>query len=631
MRCWSAVTASRGVLSAPVSGVLVGRRFRVGGRAGWRGVAVVVAAVCVLAPVLAAPAVGAQAASESGPSVQDVELRDNLIADQEALLNVYRCMFDTDTHVVPGGCANSAPAHDAQTPHPFAGDPTAAEVELRDRLVADQEALLNVYRCLFDVDTEVVPGGCADTAQAPESDENSAVSLNIRYGPAEASYHCAANSENRIECSIDGVQVDSPSEPLTDLFAHAYETSGFEGYIAVFVCGKRSDQTLSCWTWDSQSDDEGNRPWHLIELDTPVGPFTGADFATFGVGRASRDDFPSRTVFCGWRSDQTLDCWAWDKWSWNLVDVDEPAGPFTDIRGQIPISNVPSLDHPPYGFGCGWRADQPIDCWYWNWYVVAGETVWSLVDVDVPDTSFDNVSYGDDMFCGWKDDQPIDCWTWNWDWYRAAGEAVWSLVELDVPDASFDNVFHGGDVFCGLRAGQPIYCWTWNRIYDREAVERPWNLVELDVPDASFGNVVYTDYELCGLRAGQPINCWTWDRDYDREIGETIWTLLELDVPDASFDNASSADNVFCGLRAGQPIDCWSWNLDYDSEAGEGIWSLVELDVPDASFDNVSSANSVFCGLRAGQTAGTRTCWSYSWEWYDDLNEGLLALEFVDF
>lgn len=36
------------------------------------------------------------------------------------------------------------------------------EIEIRDALIADQEALLNAYRCLFGIDTEVVPGGCSD-------------------------------------------------------------------------------------------------------------------------------------------------------------------------------------------------------------------------------------------------------------------------------------------------------------------------------------------------------------------------------------------------------------------------------------------------------------------------------------
>ncbi|MYH71452.1 MAG: hypothetical protein F4153_02575 [Acidimicrobiia bacterium] len=36
-------------------------------------------------------------------------MRDQLFAARESLLNVYRCQFDIDTHIVPGGHPNSAP------------------------------------------------------------------------------------------------------------------------------------------------------------------------------------------------------------------------------------------------------------------------------------------------------------------------------------------------------------------------------------------------------------------------------------------------------------------------------------------------------------------------------------------
>lgn len=36
-----------------------------------------------------------------------------------------------------------------------------SEIETRDTLIGQQEALLNTYRCLFGVDTEIVPGGCS--------------------------------------------------------------------------------------------------------------------------------------------------------------------------------------------------------------------------------------------------------------------------------------------------------------------------------------------------------------------------------------------------------------------------------------------------------------------------------------
>ena len=121
----------------------------------------VVVGVCLLAQGLVVADSGAQEGGSGGVSLGDVVVRDELIAAQESLLNTYRCLFDVDVEVVPGGCVDGQPARGATAPGVFEGVPTAGDVAVRDRLVAEQESLLNTYRCLFDVDVEIVPGGCA--------------------------------------------------------------------------------------------------------------------------------------------------------------------------------------------------------------------------------------------------------------------------------------------------------------------------------------------------------------------------------------------------------------------------------------------------------------------------------------
>ncbi|WP_419845615.1 hypothetical protein [Candidatus Poriferisocius sp.] len=120
----------------------------------------------VLCFVLAATAVVVLPHAAAAQTVGDVEARDGLIANQEALLNTYRCRFNIDTEIVPGGCADGAPSQPAAQPAPFTGTPTAVEIEARDGLIQAQEALLNTYRCRFNIDTEIVPGGCVDGAPA---------------------------------------------------------------------------------------------------------------------------------------------------------------------------------------------------------------------------------------------------------------------------------------------------------------------------------------------------------------------------------------------------------------------------------------------------------------------------------
>ena len=101
------------------------------------------------------------AAQEDSTTLQDITIRDQLIAAQESLLNVYRCRFQIDTQQVPEGCRNGQPSRGPTPPGTFSGTPTQSDVAVRDHLIANQESLLNVYRCRFQIDTQLVPGGCA--------------------------------------------------------------------------------------------------------------------------------------------------------------------------------------------------------------------------------------------------------------------------------------------------------------------------------------------------------------------------------------------------------------------------------------------------------------------------------------
>ncbi|MXZ77278.1 MAG: hypothetical protein F4Z06_03230 [Acidimicrobiia bacterium] len=84
-----------------------------------------VLALAVAAFVIAvAPATTAQ-------TVEDVEARDQLIANQENLLNTYRCLFGVDTEVVPGGCPNP----NTVTPGVSPENPTPQDIEVRDGLI----------------------------------------------------------------------------------------------------------------------------------------------------------------------------------------------------------------------------------------------------------------------------------------------------------------------------------------------------------------------------------------------------------------------------------------------------------------------------------------------------------------
>ncbi len=160
---------------------------------GWGAIAVVFAVVAGLG----SPA--------SAQTVADVQTRDNLIAAQEALLNVYRCRFGIDTEVVPGGCTDGAPNQPADEPGPFAGMPTGAAIAIRDKLVVEQEALLNVYRCRFGIDTEVVPGGCTDGAPVPQARIQATIQVPEQPPSGRCTHAIAEGPYHWEECAWDGL------------------------------------------------------------------------------------------------------------------------------------------------------------------------------------------------------------------------------------------------------------------------------------------------------------------------------------------------------------------------------------------------------------------------------------------
>lgn len=123
--------------------------------------------VAVLLAMFAAVLSVANTAGAQSVSWVEIAQRDQLITEQEALLNIYRCRFDIDTHLLAGGCVDGAPGLPAIKPQPFTGTPTAEELARRDWLVNAQEALLNDYRCRFNIDTLVVPGAAVNRHQRP--------------------------------------------------------------------------------------------------------------------------------------------------------------------------------------------------------------------------------------------------------------------------------------------------------------------------------------------------------------------------------------------------------------------------------------------------------------------------------
>ena len=218
----------------------------------------------------------AQDSSANGVAREDVQIRDNLIADQESLLNAYRCLFNVDTQVVPGGCIEGRPSRGRANPGSFSGTPNQQGIAIRDLLVDTQESLLNAYRCMFDIDTQVVPGGChsgmpAQSEPEPETDTTTGTAApqdDPTTPPVEVSFSSAAYTVAEGATAWVGVELDrAPNRtvviPLTTTFHGGATPADFDtlpGFVTF-----AADETIQAVSF-TVTDDQQSDPGESIKL-----------------------------------------------------------------------------------------------------------------------------------------------------------------------------------------------------------------------------------------------------------------------------------------------------------------------------------------------------------------------------
>ena len=229
-------------------------------------------ALGLLVSLLGVSAATAQPESWAQPTAQDIQQRDQLIANQENLLNTYRCLFKVDVDAVPGQCPHPNTVSPGVTPE----TPTQQDLAVRDQLIAEQEALLNVYRCRFDIDTQLVPQGCANQPDPQPTTQPAASGFTAISAGDEHS--CGIRADNTIACWGDNIfgQADAPAGQFTAI------STGDE-----HSCGIRADNTAECW---------GNNSI-FGQTNAPAGQFTA-----ISAGWEHS---------CGIRADNTIACWSW--------------------------------------------------------------------------------------------------------------------------------------------------------------------------------------------------------------------------------------------------------------------------------------------------------------------------------
>ena len=418
--------------------------------------------VVALAPV---------ASAQSLPTLDDVRIRDQLIASQETLLNAYRCLFDVDTEVVSGGCPDFNPTR----PVPFDGVPSREAVDVRDQLIETQEALLNAYRCLFDIDTHIVPGGCPD-ATVPGSQGTADPTPSESARPftslaAGNNHSCAIRADQTLVCWGDGTygQTNAPAGQYVAVSAGD-----------LYSCAIRADNgTVECWG------------------------YTGGGAASPPGGQFTSLVSSAKSYNCGFRPSGAIECWGRDDFG-----ETSPTGQFTSISL--------GTDH-----ACGIATDGTADCWGRNkdshglmYAIMGGSRTISDFAADCgggsgacgagraspPAGQFTAVAAGRWHACGLGASGVVACWGSNRKRVGSFGSSRTAVVgQANPPSGQFKAIAAGQWHTCGIKADETISCWGDN------------GHGQTDAPNGRFTSITVGYDHTCGFRADGTIACWGWN------------------------------------------------------------------------------------------------------------------------
>ena len=302
------------------------------------------------------------ATAQQGVSQNDVQVRDQLIANQENLLNTYRCMFGVDTHAVPGGCQDPITVVPGVAPQ----NPTQGDLDVRDGLIQNQEALLNVYRCQFNVDTQLVPGGCSEGAPVATPDAGPVATPEaepvvtpvvdphtIPEGPrgddtlisVGRGRTCAVLNDGGATCwglngSLDHVVLAGIKDVA------AITTSNHQGS-NLHACILHEDGTISCWGSGThgklgQGDTSGHHlPVKVPRINDAVAVSAGGEFT------------------CALHRDGGVSCWGRNDWGQMVDGTKEDRLSPRRIPGLSDVVTIASGQDT----ACAVHSDGDISCW----------------------------------------------------------------------------------------------------------------------------------------------------------------------------------------------------------------------------------------------------------------------------
>ena len=517
-----------------------------------------VAGLAIAALAVPGGLANAQSPGDVGLLRQQLEARDELIARQEALLNTYRCRFGIDVTAVPGGCSSGHPTRPAAPPGNFEGTPTNQDITARDHLIADQENLLNAYRCQHNIDTHIVTGGCPEVPHPPSSknpDTSQAVSTqpgSVQYTAiaASGSRTCAIRTDGTIDCWGGNLFANAPTGQYTAIAAGGFDYGDY-------FCAIRTDGTIDCW--GGADSLPGSSSFYSHTEYQQLDQYTRS--VTRPVPHSSAGPYTAIALaghLCAIRTDGTINCWG----RTGHGQADAPAGRYTAIAAGA-------------GHSCAIRTDGTIDCW-------GSRSIWwpdgDLI-IDPPPGQYIAISASSYRSCAIRTDQTINCWGW----FPPEGD-------YDAPAGQYTAIATSDEYSCAIRTDGTINCWGDN------------HYGQVDAPAGQYTAIAAGDLHSCAIRTDGTIDCW----------GHNVFGWP--DAPAGPYTDIAIDERHGCAIRTDGTIDCWGHDFTFLRRTPPPAGPYTAFLPPDHSeqrrrygFCTIRTDGTIDCDIRPDAPAGPYT------------------------
>jgi len=262
--------------------------------------------------------------------------------------------------------------------------------------------------------------------------------------------------------------VETPQGPFTVL------TSGSN-----FVCGLRPGGEVECWGRDTYG-----------QSSPPEGRFTQV------IGR--------HDLACGLRPAGELECWGYGGYRSKIIP---PRVPLTNVHAGwgLRVRSFPGAqDWTDWGFSCGLRSDQSIECWgdSFKGGVDGGLTGgdYGLTDTAItyhhPEGVFTAVGVGKLEACGLRPVGVVECWGPAWMYQENWEDWIPAHDIRDGGGEGYAALSVGGEYSCALlQDSGAVDCWSTDRS-ETYQLAGPYTAVS-----AGYGH-------QCGVLATGDIHCW---------------------------------------------------------------------------------------------------------------------------